>query len=192
MSEGTKRRVGRRPGGADTRAIVLASARKLFGDVGYDAATIRAIAVDADVDPALVIQFYGNKEGLFRAVLDGLATVREQVAEAGAGPVDDRGVRLTRAYFDLWEDPVTGDCLRSLARGAIGSPRATATLQDFMGAIIDENGGPHQGYALAGGQLLGIAIARYVLAIGPVAQMPLDDLVAALAPSVQIQLESGE
>ncbi|WUN29804.1 hypothetical protein OG823_01610 [Kitasatospora sp. NBC_00315] len=42
---------------------------------------------------------------------------------------------------------------------------------------------------LAAGRLLGAAVARYVLAIGPLATVPLDDIAAALSPSIRIQLD---
>jgi AcrR family transcriptional regulator len=48
------RRTGRRPGKQDTREVILAAAREVFADRGYDGASIRAIATGAGVDPALV------------------------------------------------------------------------------------------------------------------------------------------
>ena len=39
-----------------TRSAILAAARKHFGDLGYEKTTLRAIAADAGIDPALVIR----------------------------------------------------------------------------------------------------------------------------------------
>ena len=62
------RQVGRRPGDpAVTRRAILGAARDRFGSVGFDRATIRAIATQADVDPALVIHHFKNKQQLFVA-----------------------------------------------------------------------------------------------------------------------------
>lgn len=47
-------RPGRRPGSADTRGRILAAARTVFGERGFEAATIRDVAARAGVDPALV------------------------------------------------------------------------------------------------------------------------------------------
>src|SRR5947209_13671812 len=49
----------------ETKAAILAAARERFGVVGFQAATIRAIAADAGVDPAMVMRYFGNKEKLF-------------------------------------------------------------------------------------------------------------------------------
>ena len=60
---------GRRPGAPDTRAEILASARALFADRGFGRTTIRAVAADAGVDPALVHHYFGTKDDLFVAAL---------------------------------------------------------------------------------------------------------------------------
>ncbi|HLU73891.1 MAG TPA: TetR family transcriptional regulator, partial [Nonomuraea sp.] len=42
-----RRRPGRRPGSADTRGEILAAARKVFAEKGFDKATVRGIAREA-------------------------------------------------------------------------------------------------------------------------------------------------
>jgi AcrR family transcriptional regulator len=64
-----KRRPGRRPGESGTRQAILAAARRQFAERGWDRATIRAIAEDADVDPALVLHYFGSKTVLFSAAM---------------------------------------------------------------------------------------------------------------------------
>ena len=63
------RRTGRRPGNPDTREAILTAAREAFAERGYDAASIRAIATRAGVDPALVHHYFGAKEQLFLAAM---------------------------------------------------------------------------------------------------------------------------
>src|SRR5690242_15802896 len=48
-----------------TEARILAAARQLFGEHGYDRTTIRAIATAAGSDPGLVMRYFGSKEKLF-------------------------------------------------------------------------------------------------------------------------------
>ena len=43
------------------------AARERFAADGYERATIRAIAADAEIDPSMVMRYYGNKEKLFAA-----------------------------------------------------------------------------------------------------------------------------
>lgn len=63
-------RTGRRPGAGATREKILAAARSHFGEAGYDGGTVRGIAAGAEVDPALVMHYFGSKEGVFRAAMD--------------------------------------------------------------------------------------------------------------------------
>lgn len=55
---------GRRPGNEETREKILAAACTRFGDVGFEATTIRSVAAEAEVDPALVMHYFKNKQGL--------------------------------------------------------------------------------------------------------------------------------
>ena len=54
----------------ETKAVILAAARERFGASGFQAATIRAIAADAQVDPAMVMRYYGSKDKLFAAAAE--------------------------------------------------------------------------------------------------------------------------
>ena len=52
-------RTGRRPGATGrTRERILQAARQDFSNAGYDGVTIRGIAAQAKVDPALVLHYY--------------------------------------------------------------------------------------------------------------------------------------
>jgi AcrR family transcriptional regulator len=48
-----------------TEETILAAARQMFADVGYDRTTIRAVARTAGVDASLVMHYFGTKNGLF-------------------------------------------------------------------------------------------------------------------------------
>ena len=53
-----------------TKAVILAAARERFAESGYEAATIRAIAADANIDPSMVMRYFGNKDQLFAAAAE--------------------------------------------------------------------------------------------------------------------------
>src|ERR1700712_2798309 len=53
-----------------TKAVILAAARERFAESGYEAATIRAIAAKANIDPSMVMRSFGNKDQLFGAAAE--------------------------------------------------------------------------------------------------------------------------
>ena len=64
-------RGGATRGGADPRRSnphpATGRGAALFASDGYERTTVRAVAAAADADPALVIRYFGSKEGLFAA-----------------------------------------------------------------------------------------------------------------------------
>ena len=81
-------------GDLTARATIRNAALRLFADRGPDAVTVREIATQAGVSPALVIHHFGSKDGLrtevdafaaqaFDAILEALPT--EELAEILAG-----------------------------------------------------------------------------------------------------------
>ena len=61
----TPKRRGRPRGRSDSRDRIIAAATDEFGELGYDAATMRGIAARAGVDSALVHHYFGTKADLF-------------------------------------------------------------------------------------------------------------------------------
>ena len=55
--------------GERTRTRLLDAAESLFAEKGFHGVTVRAIARQADSDPALVAYYFGGKRELFDAVL---------------------------------------------------------------------------------------------------------------------------
>jgi AcrR family transcriptional regulator len=85
-----------RPAGRATRAAIEAAARTLFAERGFEAASVRAIATAAGVDPALVIRHFGSKEALFLRTLDTSAGVGAVLD----GPIETVGRRLVAYFLD--------------------------------------------------------------------------------------------
>jgi AcrR family transcriptional regulator len=189
-----QKKVGRRSGPTRTRAAVLDAARARFASDGYEAATIRAVARDARVDPALVMHFFGSKEGLLFAVLEELSDFAETMLASLAGPRAGRGRRFTRAYFEAWEAPVMGSQLRTLVRAAIGSPRASRAFQEHLAASLARSGisiSQHAGLMLAASQLFGIAVVRYIIEVPVLVALSIDELVQRLGPTIDKYLRTA-
>src|SRR5919206_4532628 len=117
----TPRRTGRRPGPNRTRAAIVAAARTAFAKRGYDAVSIRAVAREAGVDPALVHRFYGSKEELFVAAME-LPVVPSRLVETLlADGVERLGERLVRTFAELFDQPDAFAPLLALIRGAVSN-----------------------------------------------------------------------
>lgn len=185
------RRPGRRTGDSGTRETILATALEMFADRGFASTSVRAIAKQAEVDPALIRHFFGSKEELFTTAVVDRGEFAGPMVEALEGPTENIGERLVRTYFGLWENPTTGPVLQTLFRSAVSDEALAplfvrtmfATLQDRAAdsgtsAVIDH-------VPLVAPQILGVAVCRYVLNIPGIADAPLDDLIAQLAPQVQ-------
>jgi AcrR family transcriptional regulator len=186
---------GRRPGRESSRSAILDAARSRFARQGYEATTIRAIAGDAGVDPSLVMQFYGTKDGLFEAVIQEMSAITERMLATMVGPGADLGARVARAYLQLWEDPVTGDAVRSLVRAAVGSQRASSVLRNYFIGKLRRTDVPEEkrlGLTLAASHLLGTAVGRYLVGAPDLAAAPLDELVHRIAPAIERYLNSTE
>jgi len=82
-----------------TRAAILEAARGRFARHGYDAASVRDIAADAGIDPALINRYFGSKEDLFAEVLASAAGPNHLIE----GGLDDFGRRV--AQMLVYDDP---------------------------------------------------------------------------------------
>jgi AcrR family transcriptional regulator len=187
------RRSGRRPGNQDTRASILEAARASFAEKGYDKASIRAIAGDAGVDPALVHHYFGTKEKLFLAVMNAPINPGELIPQALEGPRDQAGERLVRTALGVW-DSSAGSAALAVFRSALSNEWTARLLREFVvtqilrravGEIIEDPSEAPMRTALVATQIAGTMVARYVLKIEPLASADADTLAAAIGPNIQ-------
>lgn len=187
------RRTGRRPGNPDTRETILAAARSTFAERGFDGASIRAIAAAAGVDPALVHHYFGSKDKLFLAAMNAPADPAEVVPTVLAGDPGRIGERLIRAFLSVWDSPAGTPAL-ALLRSAVSNEWTARLLREFLTTQVlrrvldhldvDPTESPLRG-SLVASQLFGLAMARYVLRLEPVATAAPETLVGAVGPTVQ-------
>jgi AcrR family transcriptional regulator len=210
------RRRGRPPGSSNTREDVLAAARRVFAERGYEGATLRAIAAQAGVDPAMVRHFFGDKGGLFRATLHLPFDPAPALAAVVAGGVDGLGERLVRFFLSVWEGGDGPSPFVAFLRGAADHEESRTMLHDLLthslfpvlsSALECPGGGTGGGtdggtggsgdpdallrVVLCGSQIVGLGMARYVVRVEPLATMPVERLVALYAPTLQRYL-TGE
>ncbi|WP_319445123.1 MULTISPECIES: TetR family transcriptional regulator [unclassified Mycobacterium] len=188
------------PGPRDERGVlaarILTAARAAFADTGLAGTTIRAVAREADVDPALVYHYFGSKEGLLEAATAPPQRWLESVAQTWTTPVPELGSALLRLMLGAWADDEIGPVLRAILQTAAHDPGTREKLRKVVeGSLM---GVSHLGTderdrlvrsGLVASQLMGLAMMRYVWRIEPVTSMPDDELVAAIAPNLQHYIE---
>jgi len=179
-------------GDGGTRAAIFAAARELFASEGYAGASLRAIAARAGVDTALIRYFFGSKDDLFVAMLQIPDEFPERLVRAVAGDPDGVGERVVRTYLHLWEDPATAEPVLAIIRSAVASRDGIERVRELLGARLARyalpavrGDRPELRATLASWHLMGIALARYVVRIDPLASMADEDLVALIAPTIQ-------
>jgi AcrR family transcriptional regulator len=184
-------RTGRRPGAGGTRDDILAAARSHFAEAGYEGATIRGIAADAGVDPALVLHYYGSKEGVFQAAVEFPIDPAEFIPRLLEPGLDGLGERLTRFFIDTWDSP-TGRPLLALIRSVVANESAAALMRDFVSrAVLGrvaralDLDRPQLRASLAASQLVGVAMLRYVVRVEPLASASAVEVSAWLGPTLQ-------
>ncbi|MCD9872299.1 TetR/AcrR family transcriptional regulator [Streptomyces guryensis] len=179
-SGGTRRRSER------TRGAILTAARIRFAADGYERATIRAIARDADIDPSMVMRYYGNKEGLFAAAV----SIDLKMPDVAALPRDEVGRALVAHFLGTWEE---NEVLTALLRVGVTNPAGAERMQEiFRNQLIpvahavcpDPEQAPARA-ALGAAQLLGLALTRYVLRFPPAVALSREEIAAWLAPTLQ-------
>jgi AcrR family transcriptional regulator len=191
-------RTGRRPGETRTKAAITAAAQRQFGERGFEETTIRSVADEAGVDPALVMQFFGSKDKLFTA------SVRWPFDPADELPTvigDDRstvGRRLVELFVRTWDVDSGRNPIVALLRAATMREAAERQLREFLEHELllpivsalqcDE---PALRANLVVAHLLGLGVARYIVRFEPLASMAPADVVALISPAVQAAL-TGE
>jgi len=164
-----------------TKAAILAAARLQFGQHGFDRTTIRSVAAAAGVDPALVMHYFSNKNGLFAAA----SRLHIQIPVLPVTAPEEVAGALVPLFVRLWGPD--GPLLPLLRAAA--SNRAAA---DALVGIFTEHVTPslsalavdrHQERAaLIGAHLVGVAVTRYIIGIPPMVRMDDETLAAWLGP----------
>ena len=144
-------------------------------------------AGQAGVDASMVMRYFGSKAGLFLAAV----TLDLQVPDLSSVPAGGRGELLVRHFIRRWEEPPHDDEMIALLRTGVTSETVAGQLQAVLSQLVTEpiaalgdERAAERG-TLIGTQLLGLALCRYILRFEPLASLSADEVVAAVAPTVQ-------
>jgi AcrR family transcriptional regulator len=167
--------VGRRPGNADTRGEIVEAAKRVFAEKGYDGASLRGVAREAGVDPALVHHYFDGKASLFVAAMAlpfDPRQVKEHAAEA-----EYSGARTIEGFLTMWDlAEGTGSSFASCLSAMAASSNVADAMREFVNervwSVLRRNEGETESLtrrrtAMVSSQLMGLAFARYILRVPP-------------------------
>lgn len=139
----------------------------------------------------MVMRYFGSKAGLFAAA----STTDLEVPNLVLVPRAGRGEFIVRHFVERWERSPGDDTLVFLLRTAVTNHAVADELQskfdDLITAPIAALGvdHPERPGSLIGTELLGLALCRYVLHLEPIASIAAEEVIAGVAPAVQLHLE---
>jgi AcrR family transcriptional regulator len=160
--------------------------------VGYDRTTLRSVAAEAGVDPALVVHFFGSKQRLFLESVELPFDPAELIAQLAAGPREAIGERVAAFAVGALESADVRDPWIATIRAAASEPEAARVLREVLEARVLTPLAERLGVddaplraALVGTQLVGIAMARHIVGVEPIASADVRTIASAIGPTLQ-------
>ncbi len=189
-----RKRPGRPPGTSDTRDRILSSARELFSRNGIDNTSIRAIAADAGVDPALVHHYFGTKTELFAAAIHIPIDPMSIIRPLREVPVEEIGHVIPTLLLPIWDSEIGKGFIATLRSLLGGSAADVSMVRSFLQEVIAAEVGPRVDNPPGTGrirvqfvasQLVGIVMARYILELEPFKSLPVQQVADTIGPNLQ-------
>jgi AcrR family transcriptional regulator len=175
-----------------TEAGILQEARRLFAEEGFDRATIRAVARRTGVDPALVMQYFGSKEGLFAAAMKGA----HGGGIARTAPREEIPSAVVHDVLRKFEEADDREAAVTLLRNFLTHPAANRILRDEVMCAVTHDlagtiGGPDAQLkaALMLSCGFGMALARYLLELPGLADASPSDVERLMEPALRAVLD---
>ena len=183
---------GRRPGDSGTRVSIENAARRQFAELGYDRTSMRQVAREAGVDPTLVSHFYGSKQQLFVSVVGFPFRPADVLPRLLEGDPDELGLRLAQFVLGVFESEQSRGQVIGIVRSAASEPEASRIVRELLTREVLTPLAEGIGVAdaefragLLGSQVVGMVMARYIVAIEPLASRDAADVALAIAPNLQ-------
>jgi AcrR family transcriptional regulator len=171
-----------------TREAIEIAARELFAINGFDRTTVRDIGARAGIDASMIIRYFGSKDALFAHV----AMPDLHMPDLGGADPATIGETMVRHFLEQWEGERAGGGLPVLLRSAASNEEAAVRLRDIFRdqvfPAIARAGPPETAATRAGlvaSQILGLAMARYVLRLPPVVGMSQELIIRTVGDTVQ-------
>ena len=188
---------GRRPGNADTRGEIVEAAKRVFAAKGYDGASLRAVAREAEVDPALVHHYFDGKASLFVAAM--ALPFDPRVGADARAPRRSRrprapGAMVITGFLTMWDHAEgTGSSFASCVAGMAASTSVADAMREFVAERVWDNSPVNEGEsddmtrqrrALVSSQLMGLAFIRYILRVPPISTTTPEEIARWAGPTL--------
>jgi AcrR family transcriptional regulator len=171
-----------------TRAAILEAAQALFAEIGYERTTIRGVAGRASADPALVIRYFGSKDGLFAQA----TSFDLKLPDLSGAPRGKIGHILIVHFLELWEGALSNGSLPILLRAAASNEGAAERIrQIFAGQVIPAlrqaavSPDAEKRAGLISSHLLGLALSRYILKLPVAVSLTKEEIIQSVGPALQ-------
>ncbi|HEY4568846.1 MAG TPA: TetR family transcriptional regulator [Kribbella sp.] len=191
----SRRTPGRRPGGPDTRGEIVRAARESFADKGFSATSMRAVARQAGVDAALVHHYFDSKDELFIEAMALPVDPRQIAARILDGPREELGRRIATAFLGVWESADGQQRMKAVFRSVVSSDEVARLMREGITQLILQPVSrgldvpdAQLRVSMVATQLIGVAMARYLVGLEPVASVDLATLIDRLGPVLQLHL----
>jgi len=178
-----------------TEAAILRAARELFAETGFERTTIRGVAARAGIDPALVMQHYGSKEGLFAAAARWTSD-HERILTATSDSLPSAALA---DLFDKFESATDREAAVALLRNCLTHPSAARIMRDEVmcdraAAVASTLEGPEAELraSLFGACMIGVGIARYLLELEPLASASREDVDRLMQPVLRALIDQAD
>ena len=155
--------------------------------------SLRAIAREADVDPALIHHYFDSKADLFsRSVLDLELNAEAMLQRIMDGPTAEVGARAVREFAYTWHDDGARDRFTAMFRASVSDEGARRPLVEFLNREIFMKIAAAQGHTnaavranLAVCALLGLVMGRDILEITSLTALKDEELVRGMGLALQ-------
>ncbi|WP_194823276.1 TetR family transcriptional regulator [Micromonospora sp. S-DT3-3-22] len=159
---------------------ILAAARQIFAELGYDRTTIRAVASAAGVDAGLVMHYFGSKDLLFARAVEVPA---DELPGGTSGEVAE--ALLTSLRRRLTGEPTASlAVLRSMLTNADAADRYRAAGEPQLNQLTETISAPdaHLRASLLSAIIHGVIAERHLLRLTHLADASPEQIVDLLRP----------
>lgn len=182
----------------DAKRAVLDAARAVYARQGYVDVTMKGVATAAGVAPDMVRRYFNSREELFAAALRLPFDPASAITQLLAPGVEGLAERLVRMTLQMLSEPETRDQIALMVRDGVSAAKVAASLREFLESLIIDRVARMLGVpdarmrvTLATSYVVGVATARYVMRMEPLASASEEDVVRLVTPAVQTALSGA-